>query len=179
MGVGTNLKEILRHKKMTIKQLSGLADIPVNTLYSITKRDSERVDKVILNRLASVLGCTVDYLLGNVDEYDVRRSVELDQKLAAVGFSIGWNEDDGTLWINYPDGILEVGNDELVELDNSANAYLRFMLQELRERNQDSFSPKRKRSQLPQSAPESTPPARGIDTTPPTDNLQRLQEDEE
>ena len=56
MGVGTNLKTILRDKKMTIKQLSELADIPINTLYSITKRDSERVDKVIIQRLAAALG---------------------------------------------------------------------------------------------------------------------------
>lgn len=72
MGVGTNLKEILRSKKMTIKQLSELADIPVNTLYSITKRDSERVDKVILNRLAAALG---------VDPYSL---YSFDQATAAL-----------------------------------------------------------------------------------------------
>lgn len=60
MGVGRNLKEILRDRKMTIKQLSEQANIPLNTLYSITKRDSKRVDDIILKRIAAALG--VSYL---------------------------------------------------------------------------------------------------------------------
>lgn len=72
MGVGTNLKEILRDRKMTIKQLSEKADIPLNTLYSITKRDSERVDRVILNRIAAAL---------NIDPYDL---MNFDQALEAT-----------------------------------------------------------------------------------------------
>ena len=57
MGVGMSLKGILRDKKMTIKQLAENSGIPLNTLYSITRRDSERVDKVIIQRLAAALGC--------------------------------------------------------------------------------------------------------------------------
>lgn len=72
MGVGTNLKEILRDRKMTIKQLSEKAAIPLNTLYSITKRDSERVDRVILNRIAAAL---------NIDPYDL---MNFDQALEAT-----------------------------------------------------------------------------------------------
>ena len=55
MGVGMNLKEILRDKKMTIKQLAEDSGISVNTLYSITKRDSERVDTIIVQRIAAAL----------------------------------------------------------------------------------------------------------------------------
>lgn len=64
MGVGLRLKELLRDRKITIKQLSEDANIPINTLYSITKRDSERVDSVILQRIADTLGVSADYLLG-------------------------------------------------------------------------------------------------------------------
>ena len=62
MGVGIRLKSILRDKKMTIKQLSEKSGIPLNTLYSITKRDSLRVDRVILERISKAL---------NVDTYDL------------------------------------------------------------------------------------------------------------
>lgn len=57
MGFGMNLKEILRNKKMTIKQLSESSGISLNTLYSITKRDSVRVDNIIVQRIAAALGC--------------------------------------------------------------------------------------------------------------------------
>lgn len=64
MGVGMTLKRILRDKKMTIKQLAESSGISVNTLYSITRRDSERVDGVILQAIAAALDVPVDYLLG-------------------------------------------------------------------------------------------------------------------
>ena len=36
----------------------------INTLYSITKRDSERVDDVLIQRIAAALGVSVSDLLG-------------------------------------------------------------------------------------------------------------------
>lgn len=64
MGVGIQLKMILRNKKMTIKQLSERTAVPLNTLYSITKRDSERVDPVILQAIAAALGVPTSALYG-------------------------------------------------------------------------------------------------------------------
>ena len=65
MGVGLRLKRILRDRKMTIKQLAENANIPVNTLYSITKRDSERVDPVILRQLSETLEVPTSVLTGH------------------------------------------------------------------------------------------------------------------
>ena len=65
MGVGLRLKHILRDRKMTIKQLAENANIPVNTLYSITKRDSERVDPVILRQLSETLEVPTSVLTGH------------------------------------------------------------------------------------------------------------------
>lgn len=55
MGFGITLKTILRERGMTIKRLAELSDVPLNTLYSITKRDSERVDPVVLGQIAAAL----------------------------------------------------------------------------------------------------------------------------
>lgn len=57
MGTGLILKEMLREKGMTIKALSQQSGISLNTLYSITKRDSDNVDPVIIREIANVLGC--------------------------------------------------------------------------------------------------------------------------
>lgn len=67
----------------------------------------------------------------------------LDQKLSHIGYSIGFYEEDSALWINYPDGTLEVTEGELKELNNSADSYLRFKLGELREVHKDRFRPKK------------------------------------
>ena len=143
MGVGMPTKEVLRLKSLTIKQLSAISGVSLNTLYSITKRDSERVDDVLLQRIAAALGVPVAELLGQGCAQSGAWDAALDQKLAAVGCSVGFYEDDAILWINYPDGTLEVTEDDLRALNDSADSYLRFKLAELKEARKDSFKPKK------------------------------------
>ena len=64
MGVGLRLKEVLRDRKISIKQLSELTNVSLNTLYSITKRDSENVDPIILQKIATALSISPTYLIG-------------------------------------------------------------------------------------------------------------------
>lgn len=59
MGVGVHIKNIIREKGLTIKNVSEKSGVSVNTLYSITKRDSVRVDCVILSRIAEALDVSV------------------------------------------------------------------------------------------------------------------------
>lgn len=63
MGTGLLLKTMLRDRNMTIKSLAEKTGISINTLYSITKRDSGNVDPVILQRIASALGVSTDDLI--------------------------------------------------------------------------------------------------------------------
>lgn len=78
MGVGRQIKSILRTKKMTIKQLSQETGIPINTLYSITKRDSTRVDTVILEKIATALECNVRDLTPGARETTREHLVNLE-----------------------------------------------------------------------------------------------------
>ena len=145
MGVGLRLKEILRAKSLTIKQLAEVSGVSINTLYSITKRDSERVDDVLIQRIAAALGVSVSDLLGQ-EKQEAQHgpwSFSLEQKLAAVGCSIGFYEEDAALWINYPDGTLEVTEEELKALNDSADSFLRFKLAELKESRRADFRPKK------------------------------------
>lgn len=64
MGSGARLKEILRQRKMTIKQLAETTGISLNTLYSITKRDSTNIDSAILSRITAALNITEDEFYG-------------------------------------------------------------------------------------------------------------------
>lgn len=58
MGAGIRLKELLRQRQVTIKQLSIMTGVSINTLYSITKRDSSSIDSAILSRIVAALGIT-------------------------------------------------------------------------------------------------------------------------
>ncbi|MCI6348905.1 MAG: helix-turn-helix transcriptional regulator [Negativibacillus massiliensis] len=65
MGIGLRIKKILRNRHMTIKELSEKSAVSLNTLYSITKRDSERVDSIILQRIALALEVPTSVLLSD------------------------------------------------------------------------------------------------------------------
>lgn len=63
MGIGASIKRILAVRRMTIKNLSEQSGIPINTLYSLTRRDSESTRSDYLNRIATVLGVSVDAII--------------------------------------------------------------------------------------------------------------------
>lgn len=64
MALGVNLKEILKQKNMTIKDLSKKTGISVNTLYSITKRDGRMARFDIIKKICEALDVTESELLG-------------------------------------------------------------------------------------------------------------------
>lgn len=55
MGIGNNIKNILKEKNKTLVWLSGKADISVNTLYGITKKNVTTVRKETLEKIAAAL----------------------------------------------------------------------------------------------------------------------------
>lgn len=63
MGVGARIKKLLKQNGMTIKELSKKTEIPINTLYSITKRDEQNVRSDNLKKIASALGVSINDLL--------------------------------------------------------------------------------------------------------------------
>ena len=89
--------------------------------------------------LASALQVPTAYLMGEVKQPP--SDMALDQKLSHIGFSVGYYEDDSIMWINYPDGTLEVSLADLEILNKQANDYLRFLLYDLREKHSKDFRP--------------------------------------
>ena len=64
MGLGANLKKILKDKGLTIKELSEKSNVSLNTLYSITKRDNNMSRYDIVEKIASALDVAVKDLTG-------------------------------------------------------------------------------------------------------------------
>lgn len=56
MGYGVVIKEILRSKGMTIKELAEFSGTSVYTLYTITKNDPKRINSDTLLKISSALG---------------------------------------------------------------------------------------------------------------------------
>lgn len=90
MGVGRRLKAILRSKGMTIKELSEKSGISLNTLYSITKRDSQRVDNWVVGRIAHTLDVKPSEILFDpisVDLEKIKLAAAIQETSKAIGNS--------------------------------------------------------------------------------------------
>lgn len=79
MGVGKNIKRILAEKEMSIKELHEISGISLNTLYSITKRDSTSINPEILANIATALNVTNFDL--TVDVEQLRSDVRLQEEV--------------------------------------------------------------------------------------------------
>lgn len=103
--------------------------------------------KKYLYQLAELLNTTPEYLKGKTDKKEkptkaITHQLALEQKLSHIGYSIGFYEDDAMPWINYPDGTLEVTDEELRELNASVDSFMRFKLEELKAKHISDFKKK-------------------------------------
>ena len=70
MGLGARLKEILKEQNMTIKELSKLSGVSLNTLYSITKRDNNMARFDIVEKIALALNISPEELVQHKIDYE-------------------------------------------------------------------------------------------------------------
>lgn len=79
MGIGSNIKKILAEKKMKITELSDKSGVKINTLYSITKRDSVNVNSDVLTSIATALDVSPFDL--TVDVEKLRSDIKLGEEI--------------------------------------------------------------------------------------------------
>lgn len=147
MTIGERIRHIRQQKGMTQKQVAdscGMADSAIRKYES-----GSQLPKIeTLQRIADALEIPITELLGSEksEKSSPFWTIDLNDKLRCVGCAYKFAEghEEYFQWIEYPDGTLEVSDEELRELNDSTNSYLRFKLQELREKRKGDFRPKRK-----------------------------------
>jgi len=142
VSAGERIREARKAKGLTQKQLAEKMQISYVNISQLERGDrSPSIDT--LNRIAAALEITTAHLIGYAVE-DTQRNpiwdIDLNSKLKQVGCSASFSEDtergEQYVWINYPDGgTLEVTEQQLKELHNNTNEYLRFKLDELKKIN--------------------------------------------
>lgn len=63
MGIGKKLADLLKTKEKKPGTLAKEAGIPTATIYSIIKRDNEKVAYTVLQKIATALDVPADYFL--------------------------------------------------------------------------------------------------------------------
>lgn len=94
MGYGTRLKTLLKDRKLSIKELSDNTGISLNTLYSITKRDNEKVDVTLLAKIAKFLNINLSELMDSEEDLptveEILKIREANMKQNKVDYFISW-----------------------------------------------------------------------------------------
>ena len=146
MNIYKNIDRLLQERGMSRRQLAIAADIPPSTLQSALAREKNMTTDMLL-KIATALEVTSGSLIGfGIDSVKANPffwSADLEDKLKQIGYSTGFDEDNAILWINYPDGTLEVREENLEELHTSTNEYMRFKLEELKKKHTEDFRPQR------------------------------------
>lgn len=136
MTTGERIRSVRKERGLTQKALGELLGVTQATVAQYeTNPNPPKIET--LRRIADALAVPVLYLIDESQNW--AWTVALGQKMAHIGYSIGFYEEDAMLWINYPDGTLEVTEAELEELNSSADSYLHFKLEELKAAHIDSF----------------------------------------
>lgn len=93
-----------------------------------------------IRAFARALETTTAQLMGFVEfQKKLNDQVVFEEQLKQLGYGLGYDEDDAYLWINYPDGTLEITEDILDNLIERSKSYLKFQLEELKQNNIKDF----------------------------------------
>ena len=91
---------------MTIKELSEQSGISLNTLYSITKRDSQRVDNWVVGKIAHTLDVEPTEILFDPISVDLEK-IKLATAIQETSRAIGNSEIESQKILEIVDKILE------------------------------------------------------------------------
>ncbi len=137
MSIGENIKRIRKVKNLTQKQLGERCGIQESNIrkYELGGANPKLETQI---KIAAALGVPVSQLNDSLGWLKEPEYKPLEKRLEQIGYTLGCN-DDGYLWINYPDGTLEVSTDDLSALEKDTDSYLQFKLEELKKKNINNF----------------------------------------
>ena len=68
MGIGSKLTDLMKERDTNANELAAKAGVPPTTIYSLIRRDSNRVDIDSLIKIAKALGVTAEYFCNDTSE---------------------------------------------------------------------------------------------------------------
>lgn len=162
MAIGENLKKICKEKGITLSELSIMSGVSVKTIYYITANDPQSISTTTMEKLCRALNIDFDRLSMDPEEYkahmkkvdDYIRQHENDdfkQEEQHIDVTLpkgvyliedyepypglyGYCEE---LKIVYPDGTIDVTQEELDGLKENIRRYVAFTLENFKQDHKD------------------------------------------
>lgn len=146
VSIGEKIKTLRKSRGLTQAELATLCGLSRNSIYYYENNSISTLPNTAnIEKIASALGVSTWELMANKDTREDGAWFAIQQKLTHVGYKMSWDEDNASVWIDYPDGTLEVTENEIEELNKTADIFLKVQLQMLKEKNISRFRSYRKK----------------------------------
>lgn len=161
MGIGKNIKTITKNKGITLLELSKKSGVPINTIYTLTREDPDNATIRTINKLAAALDIDSNMLRMDPEEYetykkqvdDYIRKHENDSKPDKQYLSVALPEgvylvedhevypgrygDCELIQIVYPEGTIDITQEEMDDLKKNIRHYAAFTLESFKQDHED------------------------------------------
>lgn len=149
LEIGDKIKKYRKQQGLTQKDLAArLNTTPQNLAQYENKKRNPKPET--LQRIADALNISMQYLLPDTDYNQLlgdkaaaAYSVILEQIIGLNGYAFGITEDTDSLYISYPDGILEITPDTADKLQDDIQFYVDFKMQQLKKEHIKNFIPQK------------------------------------
>lgn len=162
MGIGKNIKTITKNKGITLLELSKKSGVPINTIYTLTREDPDNATIRTINKLAAALDIDSNMLRMDPEEYETyKKQVDdyirqqenetklLDREFLRVPLPEGVHlvedhevypgryGDCELIQIVYPEGTIDITQEEMDDLKKNIRRYAAFTLESFKQDHED------------------------------------------
>lgn len=150
MKTGDKIKNIRKTAGISQADLGRMLGVS-QAMISAYEQGARNPKLETLEKIAEALSVSAKELLPDTDYNRIlgdkaltAYSAILEQIIGLKGYTFGITEDDDSLYITYPDGILKVTLEMVERLQEDIESFTDFKMQELKKNHIESFIPKGK-----------------------------------
>ena len=136
--IGSRIKACRKDRGYSQREMADKLGLSYST-YSNYENNYREPPSEVINRICDILEIDFPDLVG-VGEPSFSTMDAITWKLQNLGYQIRGDFTEGHIEIIFPDGILSVSSKELETLDDETDAFLRFKLNELKNKHPENFS---------------------------------------
>lgn len=139
MEIGERIKEIRLKKGLKQSELAEKADIS-----RVAVGNYERGDRIpnieITQKIAMALGVDINELLGKeeaeqINELTSKLNFHIEHIMRIYGYEIAGDPSEGDILLRTHDGTYEITMDDVNDLRNSTVSFIKYKLQEIKDRS--------------------------------------------
>lgn len=134
MTLGDKIKYYRNKSNFTQEELGNKSGLSRNAIYNYEK-SKRQPDFIALDRIAEALGCTLMELVGSDNTNTEEQSNYLENYLEDTGYSIEYDEDNGSLFLVSDLGTYEITLEDIDDIKNSTKSFIQFKLSEVMKRS--------------------------------------------